>query len=176
MLAENAVQLDEETQKSRLKTSSNYGISKLSPASQSNHCNLKKERAQLACEISKSTGRSIICPDIAYFMHHICITGVTLDDQTNEMSNLISTIDSSATGTAILQDIYKEAEQSGEGRGEVLKEIWRESQDRALFFRDQKLNSKAFKILATTVDISIHWTVGTGSKGNRWSLISYRIG
>ena len=92
------------------------------------------------------------------------------------MSNLISTIDSSATGTAILQDIYKEAEQSGEGRGEVLKEIWRESQDRALFFHDQKLNSKAFKILATTVDISIHWTVGTGSKGNRWSLISYRIG
>lgn len=54
--------------------------------------------------------------------------------QTDEMSNLITAIDSSATGTAILKDIYKEAEESGEGRGEVLKEIWRESQDRALFF------------------------------------------
>ena len=107
-------------------------------------------------------------------MHHICITGVTLDDdRTNEMSILIGTIDSSATGTVILQDTYKEAQQSGEGRGEALKEIWRESQERALFFRDQKLDSKAFLILATN-DINIHWAIGTGSKENRWSLI-YRI-
>ena len=89
-------------------------------------------------------------------------------DQTKEMSSLISTINSNATGTTILQDIYKEAEQSGEGRGEV-----RESQDRALFYRDQKLNSKLF--FPTNCYINTHWTVGTGSKGNRWSLI-YRNG
>ena len=106
-LAENAVQLDEEIRKSRLKTSSNYGISKLSPASQSKrHCNLKKERAhymKLVHEISESTGRSIINMP-RHCMHHICITGVTLDDdQTNEMSTLIGTIASSATGTRYLQ-------------------------------------------------------------------------
>lgn len=76
-------------------------------------------------------------------MDYICITGVTLDDdQTNGMFKLISTIGSSAIGTAIMHDIYTEAEESGEGWGEILKEIWRESQDRALFFHDQKCNSK----------------------------------
>ena len=68
-------------------------------------------------------------------MYFIFITGITLDDhQTDKMSNLITAIDSTTMGTAILKDIYKEAEESGEGRGEVLKEIWRESQDQALFF------------------------------------------
>ena len=110
-------------------------------------------------------------------MYFIFITGITVDDhQTDEMSNLITAIDSTTMGTAILKDIYKEAEESGEGRGEVLKEIWRESQDRALFFRDQKCNSKLLQILVINIDINTYLTVGTGSKGNRWSLISYRIG
>ena len=88
-------------------------------------------------------------------MYFIFTTGVTLDDhQTDEMSNLINAVDSSTMGTAILKDIYKEAEESGEGRGEVLKEIWRESQDRALFFRDQKCNSKLLSISVINIDIN----------------------
>ena len=72
-LAENAVQLDEETRKSRLETSSNYGISKLSPASQTKrHSNLKKERAhymKLAHEISKSTGILNLFRNIVHVLH-----------------------------------------------------------------------------------------------------------
>ena len=73
----------------------------------------------------------------------ICaLLGVPLDDNQNkELSKLISSISNSDTGSAILQSIYNEAEDSGQGRGEVLREIWNESHDRASFFKDQQKNS-----------------------------------
>ena len=134
---------------------------------------------KLAHEISKSTGRSIInniiCPDIACTISVLQVSPLMMTRLMRCQPSLELLI-----AVPLEQPSCKisttEAEQSGEGRGEVLKEIWRESHDRALFFRDQKLNSKAFLILATNDDINIHWAVGTGSKGNRWSLISYRIG
>ena len=79
--------------------------------------------------------------------------------QTNELSSCITTIETSDTGSAILQDIYKEAEESGEGR-EVLKEIWRESQDKAMFFHDQKHNSKLFRINSVSILISFDFRNG----------------
>ena len=58
--------------------------------------------------------------------------------------SLISAINASDMGTAALNSIYKEAEDSGKGRGEVLKEIWSESHDRAAFFQDQERNSTLY--------------------------------
>lgn len=59
-LAEDAVQVDEQERMSRLQSSSNFSISKLSPASQvKRHSNLKKEKShylKLAKSISKQTG------------------------------------------------------------------------------------------------------------------------
>ena len=72
-------------------------------------------------------------------------TGIPLDEsQNNELSSVISAINTSDMGTAALSSIYKEAEDSGEGRGEVLKEIWNESHDRAVFFQDQQRNSTLY--------------------------------
>ena len=86
-------------------------------------------------ECEYSVGKSDWCD----FKLICALLGVPLDDtQNNELSKPISSIGNSDTGSAILRSIYNEAEDSGQGRGEVLREIWNKSHDRASFFQDQQ--------------------------------------
>ena len=71
----------------------------------------------------------------------ICI-GITLDDEhAKEMAEAVSYLSENETGRFHLDTIFKEAENSGEGRGAVLKSMWNEAKERAAFFKDQQKNS-----------------------------------
>ena len=68
---------------------------------------------------------------------------LTLDDvHAKEMADIVSHINSNATGKSYLDAILKEADETGEGHGEVLKALWSEASDRAAFYKDQTKNSK----------------------------------
>ena len=62
---------------------------------------------------------------------------LTLDDaHTKEMANIVSRINSNATGRSYLDVKFSEADDTEEGRGEVLKVLWSEASDRAAFYQD----------------------------------------
>lgn len=62
-------------------------------------------------------------------------------EQSDEICEMVSTIQQNEEGQHQLQQIFTEADQSGEGRGELLKEIWdRDVADMEQFFQDQKSN------------------------------------
>ena len=59
---------------------------------------------------------------------------LTLDDvHAKEMADVVSHINSNATGKSQLDAILKEA---GERHGEVLKALWSEASDRAAFYKE----------------------------------------
>ena len=58
-----------------------------------------------------------------------------------EVAEIIHTIHNSAEGQKQLQQIYSEADHSGDGRGAVLKQIWEEDvSDMQQFMKDQETN------------------------------------
>ena len=66
-----------------------------------------------------------------------CITKA----QGAEVSEIIHTIHNCAEGQKQLQQIYSEADQTGDGRGAVLKQIWEEDvTDMQQFMKDQESN------------------------------------
>lgn len=74
----------------------------------------------------------------------VCVLAVlTLDDaHAKEMADIVSHINSNAAGRSHLDMIFSEADDVGEGRGEVLKALWSEASDRAAFYQDQAKNSE----------------------------------
>ena len=68
---------------------------------------------------------------------------LTLDDvHAKEMADIVSHINSNATGRSHLEVIFNEADDTGEGRGALLKALWSEASDRAAFYQDQAKNSE----------------------------------
>ena len=57
------------------------------------------------------------------------------------MAEVVSYLSENETGKSHLDTIFEEAENSGEGRGAVLKSMWNEAKERAAFFKDQQKNS-----------------------------------
>ena len=63
------------------------------------------------------------------------------ESQSSEIAEIVQTIQNTEQGQNQLQEIFSEADQSGDGRGEMLKEIWdRHASDVNQFYRDQKNN------------------------------------
>ena len=65
--------------------------------------------------------------------------------QSDKICEVVHTIQQTKQGQHHLQQIFAETDQSGEGRGELLKEIWdRDVADMEQFFKDQKTNSMLY--------------------------------
>ncbi len=65
------------------------------------------------------------------------------ESQNEDMSQLVQAIQQSQHGQHALQTIYKEAEATGCGRGDVLKAAWeKDAVDMCQFYQDQKNNGK----------------------------------
>ena len=65
------------------------------------------------------------------------------DKQGEELATLINTIEESEVCQSTRDGILGEAENSGEGGGELMRAIWNNAKEKASFFRDQARNSKA---------------------------------
>lgn len=62
-----------------------------------------------------------------------------LDGQSDEIGQLVEEISESETGKAVLEKLYNEADETEEGRGEILQSIWNND---AKFINDQINNGK----------------------------------
>lgn len=51
-----------------------------------------------------------------------------LDEQSDEIGQLVKEISESETGKAALEKLYNEADETEEGRGEILQSIWNNDQ------------------------------------------------
>jgi hypothetical protein len=61
------------------------------------------------------------------------------DSQSTEIAEVVRTIHNTEQGQSQLQQIFSEADRSGEGRGDLLKEIWdRDVSDVNQFSQDKK--------------------------------------
>ena len=76
----------------------------------------------------------------------VLIVGITPNDEhSEEIAGLVSHINhGSLDGNSHLEDIFSEADHSGQGRGDVLRAMWVQASDRAAFFQDQRKNSTFF--------------------------------
>lgn len=82
-----------------------------------------------------------------YFFYIIDYVVLTLDDvHAEEMADIVSHINNNSSGKSHLNAIFKEADNTGEGNGEVLKAMWSEASDRAAFYKDQSKNSKMLQL------------------------------
>ena len=69
--------------------------------------------------------------------------GVSLtDEQGGELARLINGLEESEVAHSMLDSMVSEAEDSGEGRGELLRAVWNNAKEKAAFFKDQQSNSK----------------------------------
>ena len=127
----------------------------------------------------------------------MCIGVPLVEEQEEELATLINAIDQNKAGESSLDEILSEAEKSGEGRGQVLKSVWNTEREKASFFKDQMKNSMLntlilpYDLVCVCVCVCVllhvhvwtylvcvcaYFTAETGSRGNRWSLITYRLG
>ena len=87
--------------------------------------------------------------------------GITLNDEhSEEIAGLVSHINDSLDGKSQLEDIFSEADHSGQGRGDILRALWAQASDRAAFFKDQRKNSKFFVLFGyQTFDCSFGFLI-----------------
>ena len=65
------------------------------------------------------------------------------DSQSSEIAEVVQTIHDTEQGQYQLKQIFSEADQSGDGQGELLKEIWdRDVLDMNQFSKHQKNNGR----------------------------------
>ena len=64
------------------------------------------------------------------------------DTQGEELAKLINGLEESEVARLTLDSMVGEAENSGEGRGELLRAVWNNAKEKATFFKDQQSNSK----------------------------------
>ena len=90
-----------------------------------------------------------------------------------EIGDLVSKINANPQH---LDALFNEADQHGHRN--VLEAIWVEDTSRAQFLQDQLTNSMSSELVEAcgTLLTSISFCTETGSKLNRWSLVTYRIG
>ena len=121
-----------------------------------------------------------------------CISEV----QGAEVAEIIHTIHSCAEGQKQLQQIYAEADQTGDGRGAVLKQMWEEDvSDMEQFRKDQESNGK-YMFVYTYLIMFYHnsgthtctyttcyssvclflFYLATGRRTNKWSAVTIRLG
>lgn len=90
------------------------------------------------------------------------------DGQNDEMSELVKAIQSSPHGQQALQTIYREAEDSGSSRGELLKSLWeKDASDMGRFYNDQQSNGMLrwtyhwilFAIIIILISLHSHWKI-----------------
>ena len=125
----------------------------------------------------------------------MCIGVPLVEEQEEELATLNNAIDQNKAGESSLNEILSEAEKSGEGRGQVLKSVWNTEREKASFFKDQMKNSMlntltlpydrvcvcgclcvCYYMYMFGLSVCAYFTAETVSKGNRWSLITYRLG
>ena len=69
--------------------------------------------------------------------------GVSLTDkQGEELARLINGLEESEVAQSTPNSMVCEAENSGNGRGELLRAVWNNAKEKAPFFKDQQSNSK----------------------------------
>ena len=90
-----------------------------------------------------------------------------------EISDLVSKI---SANPQHLDALLNEADQHG--HRDILEGMWMEDTSRAQFLHDQLTNSKSSKQWMPVILLfpSTPLCTETGSKVNRWSLVTYRIG
>ena len=90
-----------------------------------------------------------------------------------EIDDLVSKINSNPQH---LDAVFNEADKHG--HRDVLEAIWVEDTSRAQFLQDQFTNSMSSVVVEAcdTTELLSCVCTGTGSKLNRWSLVTYRIG
>ena len=65
------------------------------------------------------------------------------DKQNDEIAELVKSIDSSDHGQHALQLIFQEADKAGEGKGDILRDIWEQDvSDMKQFYQDQEKNGE----------------------------------
>ena len=69
------------------------------------------------------------------------------DKQGEELAGLINGLEESEVARSTLDSMVCEAENSGEGRGELLRAVWNNAKEKAAFFKDQQSNSKFVHML-----------------------------
>ena len=76
------------------------------------------------------------------------------DKQNDEITELIKSIDNSDDGQSALQSIFKEADEDGAGKGDMLKDIWEQDvSDMKQFYQDQQQNGEHIIILLLHVHV-----------------------
>ena len=86
------------------------------------------------------------------------------------MFDLVSSI--SDIGKEELEKVLTEAD--AKGQGEVLRNIWKmDVEERLQYYKDQK---KSGMCIILNLFICSYFIVVTGRKGNRWSMITFRMG
>ena len=90
-----------------------------------------------------------------------------------EIGDLVSKINSNPQH---LDALFNEADKHG--NRDVLEAIWVEDTSREQFLQDQLTNSMSSVVEACDTELPscVCTCTGTGSKLNRWSLVTYRIG
>ena len=98
---------------------------------------------------------------------------IDLNNATNEeMITLTSQI--SKKSVSELTKLFTEAERAG--KADLLKQTWKQDvEDRIKFFEDQKKNG-LFNIVKKPHPLFCFCVIVTSYKGNRWSLITIRMG
>jgi len=91
------------------------------------------------------------------------------DDQNNEMCQIMQKI-----GTDELETLYKEGDEHGVRK--IMEDIWitDKERQREQFTHDQAANSM-LSIIAQTF-LLVFFYVGNGGRGNRWNMITIRMG
>ena len=64
------------------------------------------------------------------------------DKQGEELAALINSIEENEGAQSTLNGVFYEAENSGEGCGEVMRTIWNNAKEKAYFFRDQQIKEQ----------------------------------
>jgi hypothetical protein len=64
------------------------------------------------------------------------------DTQGEELAKLINGLKESEVARLTFDSMVGEAENCGEGRGELLRAVWNNAKEKAAFFKDQQSNSK----------------------------------
>ena len=99
------------------------------------------------------------------------------EQQAQDISILINTINGSENGRKAFEDLCNEAEATAKERGNLLKAIWnRDTESLRDFHKDQETNSKLIFIAIIVIVILNAFIIGTGATVNKWSPITIRIG
>ncbi len=103
----------------------------------------------------------------------------TNEVQNEEIGKLVDLIANSEDGRHQLTQICREANgiRIRTGLGDVVKRVWEDDcDDWNQFKHDQETNSKCICHYIIIITVRFFLTIASGSKGNRWSSVTIRLG